>query len=202
MKEKILLAANELFIKYGVKCVTMDDIAKELSISKKTIYQYYKDKNEIVKDFTLKQCESRREDFSRIPGESKNSIEALLMTSRCIRENIVELNPSLLMDIQKYYTDAWETFEDFKKNFFYKSIQDTINRGIEEGYFRKDINPEILSIMRMQQVQDCFDSRIYARDKFNFKEVQMQLLDHFMHGLLTIEGQEIFNQYLNNSQKG
>lgn len=194
MKEKILLAADELFIKYGVKSVTMDDIARELSISKKTIYQFYKDKNEIVKEFTLKQCESRMEDFCKIPGESKNSIEALIMTSRCIRENIVELNPSLLMDIQKYYADAWQTFEEFKRNVFYKSIQDTINRGIEEGYFREDINPEILSIMRMQQVQDCFDSRIYSRDKFSFKQVQIQLLDHFMHGLLTSEGKALLEE--------
>lgn len=175
----------------------MDDIAKELSISKKTIYQYFKDKNEIVREFTLKQCEQRRDDFNRIPGETENSIEALMMTSKCIRENILELNPSLLMDIQKYYKDAWQTFVEFKERVFYKSIQDTIARGMVEGYFRKGINPEILSIMRMQQVQDCFDSKLYPREKFSYKDVQIQLLDHFMHGLLTCKGKTLLEKYIN-----
>lgn len=178
----------------------MDDIAKALSISKKTIYQYFKDKNEIVREFTLKQCEQRRDDFKKIPANSKNSIEALMMTSKCIRENILELNPSLLMDIKKYYKDAWQTFIEFKEHVFYKSIQDTIERGMEEGYFRKDINTEILSIMRMQQVQDCFDSRIYPREKFDYKEVQIQLLNHFMHGLLTCKGKTLLDQYINENK--
>ena len=196
MKEKILEAADDLFIRYGVKGVTMDDIAKELSISKKTIYQYFKDKKEIVREFTLNQCERRKDDFDRIPKEATNSIEGLIMTSKCIRENILELNPSLLMDIKKYYNDAWQIFIAFKETVFYKSIQDTILRGIEEGYFREEINPEILSIMRMQEVQNCFDAKIYPRDKFSFKEVQLQLLDHFIHGLLTCEGKDVLDKYL------
>src|SRR5690606_16942528 len=98
-------------------------------------------------------------------------------------------------DIQKYYGDAWAIFLKFKENVFYKSIEDTIERGIEEGYFRKDVNPEILSIMRMEQVQSCFDSKLYPREKFSFKEVQMQLLDHFIHGLLTAEGKKLLDEY-------
>lgn len=202
MRERILLVADELFIKYGVKSVTMDEIAKQLAISKKTIYQYFKDKNELVKEFTLRQCEQRNEEFKRIPKETKNSIEALIIASKCIKESIVEMNPSLLMDIKKYYKEAWQIFESFKKRTFYKSIQTTIERGIAEGYFRKDINAEVLAIMRMQQIQDCFDLKIYPREKFEYKEVQIQLLNHFMYGLLTSKGVALLEKYINNNSMG
>lgn len=197
MRDKILKVADELFIKYGVKNVTMDDIAKELSISKKTIYQFFKDKNEIVKEFTLSQCTSRRDDFEDIPARAKNSIEALVMVSQCIRQNVLTLNPLLLMEVQKFYTEAWEIFLEFKERTFYKSLEKTIIRGIKEGYFRKEIDPEIISIMRMEQVQMCFDPKIFPGDRYDFKEVQMQLFNHFVYGLLTSEGKELYEEYQN-----
>lgn len=199
MKEKILNVADELFIKYGVKSVTMDDIARELSISKKTIYQFFKDKNEIVKEFTLNQCNCRRDDFEDIPLKAKDSIEALVMVSSCIKENVLTLNPLLLTEIRKFYSDAWEIFEEFKTHTFYKSLEKTIIRGIREGYFRKEMDPEIIAIMRMELIQSSFDPKIYPPERFDFKEVQMQLLDHFINGLLTLKGQKLFNNYLNKS---
>ena len=200
MKEKILQVADELFIKYGVKSVTMDDIARALSISKKTIYQFFKDKNEIVREFTLCQCNCRRDDFEEIPDKSQNAVEALVLVSQCIRRNVATLNPLLLMEVKRYYSDAWKIFLEFKEHTFYKSLEKTICRGMREGYFRKEINPEIISIMRMEQVQMSFDPRVYASERFEFKEVQMQLLDHFIYGLLTPKGQELFNNYLKNAK--
>lgn len=178
----------------------MDDIARELSISKKTIYQFFKDKNEIVKDFTLSQCNLRRDDFEEIPGKSQNAVEALVMVSQCIRQNVLTLNPLLLMEVKRYYSDAWKIFLEFKEHTFYKSIEKTIIKGIKEGFFREEINPEIVAIMRMEQIQSSFDPKTFPADRFDFKEVQMQLLDHFIYGLLTPKGQELFNNYLNNSK--
>lgn len=201
MREKILKVADEQFIKYGVKSVTMDDIAKELSISKKTIYQFFKDKKEIVKEFTFRQCSSRRADFEDIPDNAKNSIEALVMVSRCIKENVLTLNPMLLMEVKKNYCDAWQIFLEFKENSFYRSIEKTIIRGVREGYFRSDIDPEIISIMRMEQVQACFDPKVYPADRYDFKRVQMQLFDHFIHGLLTTEGKKLLDIYMKEDGK-
>lgn len=200
MRDKILKVADELFIKYGVKNITMDDIAKGLSISKKTIYQFFKDKNEIVKEFTLNQCTSRRDDFEDIPARAKNSIEALVMVSKCIGENVLTLNPLLLMEVQKFYGEAWQIFLDFKEHTFYKSLERTIIRGIKEGYIRKEIDPEIIAIMRMEQVQMCFDPKIFPSDRYDFKEVQMQLFNHFVFGLLTCEGQKLYNEQLINNK--
>lgn len=199
MREKILTTADSLFVRYGVKSVTMDDIARELSISKKTIYQYFQDKKELVNECTLRQCAQRDENFEKIPPMAKNAIEELILISKTIRENILDLNPMLLMEIKKYYAEAWKIFLEFKENNFYKSLVKTIERGKAEGYFREEINAEILSVMRMQQMQDIFEATVYPKDKFDYKEVQIQLMNHFMHGLLTCKGKNMLDDHYKGS---
>lgn len=199
MQDKILLAADALFVRYGVKSVTMDDIARELGISKKTIYQYFQDKRELVKICTIRQCAQRDENFGKIQGMAKDAIEELVLISKAIRENILDLNPLLLMEVKKYYTEAWKIFLDFKENNFYKSLVRTIERGKAEGYFRKEINAEVLAVMRMQQMQDIFEAVVYPKPKFDYKEVQIQLMNHFMHGLLTAKGKEVLDMHYKGS---
>ncbi len=195
MREKILAAADSLFMRYGVKSVTMDDIAKELAISKKTIYQYFQDKRELVNVCTIRQCTQRDENFEKIQGMANNAIDELVLISKAIRENILDLNPLLLMEVKKYYAEAWKIFLKFKENNFYKSLVHTIERGKQEGYFREEINAEILAVMRMQQIQDVFEATVYAKDKFAYREVQIQLMNHFMHGLLTFKGKEMLDKH-------
>lgn len=195
MREKILLEADSLFVRFGVKSVTMDDIARELGISKKTIYQYFQDKRELVKICTIKQCAQRDENFEKIQGMAENAIEELVLISKAIRENILDLNPLLLMEIKKYYSESWKIFLEFKEDNFYKSLVKTIERGKAEGYFREEIDAEVLAIMRMQQMQDIFEATVYPKTKFDYKEVQIQLMNHFMHGLLTRKGKDMLDKH-------
>lgn len=199
MREKILLEADALFVRYGVKSVTMDDIAAALGISKKTIYQYFQDKRDLVKTCTMRQCAQRDENFETIQGMSKNAIDELVLISKAIRENILDLNPLLLMEIKKYYSEAWKIFLEFKENNFYKSLVKTIERGKAEGYFREEIDAEVLAVMRMQQMQDVFEATVYPKAEFDYKEVQVQLMNHFMHGLLTYKGREVLDKYYKGS---
>lgn len=198
VQEKIIIAADELFMRYGIRSVTMDDIARHLSISKKTIYQYFKDKDEIVCRVTKAHLEKEKEEFDAIKKESINSIQELFLLSRCLRKNIINLNPSLLFDLQKYHSRAWNIFIEFKEKVFKNSIVETLKRGIKEGYFRKDIDPRVLAIMRLEQVQMTFDDRVFPRAEFDFAKVQMQLFDHFLHGILTTHGKELLEVYIKN----
>lgn len=199
MREKILSTADALFVRFGVKGVTMDDIAKELAISKKTIYQYFQDKRELVKVCTIRQCAQRDENFEKIQGMANNAIDELVLISEAIRENILDLNPMLLLEVKKYYPEAWKIFLKFKENNFYRSLVKTIERGKLEGYFREEINAKILAVMRMQQMQDVFEAMVYPKDKFTYQEVQIQLMNHFMHGLLTYKGKEMLDKHYKGS---
>ena len=106
-----------------------------------------------------------------------------------------EINPSLLFDLQKYHPDAYALFYDYKEKFIFNMIINNLNQGIEGGYFRKDIDPNILARLRVEEVQMSFDSRIYPTSQFDFKEVSLQLFEHFLQGIMTNKGRELFKKY-------
>lgn len=197
VKSKIINEASGLVMQYGIRTVTMDDISKNLGISKKTIYQYFKDKKELVNTVTQLHLDEEEARFDEALRESKDSIHELILVSKCLRDMMNEMNPNLLFELQKFYPEAWKKYEHFKSNVMKNSITNTIRRGQKEGYFRTDIHPDLLAIMRMEQVQSFMMKNLYPRDKYSLKEVQMHLFDHFIHGLFTIKGHQLFNQYNN-----
>ena len=101
-KEKLLRGADELFMKYGFRSVSMDDIARHLGVSKKTIYQYFADKDEVVESVAREHMQRQKEQFERIANESKNAVEEMVRISYCLKENMRNINPSVLFDMQKH----------------------------------------------------------------------------------------------------
>ena len=195
VREKIVETAGNLFMQLGIRAVTMDDIAKELSISKKTIYQYFKDKREIVNTITKMHLDIEEDRFFNQTEGSENTVQELIMVSQCLRESMQEMKVNIMNELQKFYPEAWQLYMDFKHNVMKNSIKDVIERGQQEGYFREEIDPELIAIMRMEQVQSFLMGNLYPKDQYTLTEAQMQLFDHFIHGLFTIEGHQLFNQY-------
>lgn len=194
-KEQIAQAAEDLFLAYGVRSVTMDDISKKLAISKKTIYQHYRDKDEIVCLVTERVMEREEEQINEIKHEAKDVIHELILLSKYIREHGQSVNPSVLFDLQRYHRSAWEIYLKFKENVFLYSLIDTLNRGKVKGYIREEVNVDILSLLRLEEIQMAYDADVFPRDKFNFQEVQVQLFDHFVHGILTSKGLDTLKLY-------
>ena len=195
IKSNIIKTANELFMRLGVRSVTMDDVARELSVSKKTLYQYFDNKDNLVLAVVQRHIDFEKEEFTGIPDKSSNAVEEIFHVAHCIREHVSKVNPSTLYDIQKYHMNAFNLFLSFKNEFIKGTVKTNLERGIAEGYYRKELNAEIIAIYRMEQVQMIFDNRVYPSSKFSFSEVQMHLFDHFVHGLLTDEGRKLFKEY-------
>ncbi|MDW3209373.1 MAG: TetR/AcrR family transcriptional regulator [Reichenbachiella sp.] len=195
-KEKILENTEALFNKYGVRSVSMDDIARELSISKKTIYQFFKDKDELVTLITKGHIDRERSEMATVKSTAENAIDELFKLSHCIREHVKEINPSMLFDIQKYHPSAWALWLEYKNVFIKNTILDVIARGKSEGYFRPELDAEIISTFRVESIELSFDEKIFPRDKFDFTEVQMTLFDHFVHGLMTVKGLELYDSLI------
>lgn len=195
MKEKILEGAHALFIQYGVRSVSMDDVARALSVSKKTLYQHFRNKDELVTEVVRLHMEGEMKEFTVIAESSSNAIEELFKLSKCMREHVFKINPSLLYDLQKYHAEAWEIFQEFKKKFIVGQIKDNLERGIKEGNYRQEIDPNVMAILRMEIVQLVFNDQVFPRAEFDFVEVQMQVFDHFVHGLLSETGKNRYKQY-------
>jgi TetR/AcrR family transcriptional regulator, cholesterol catabolism regulator len=194
-KNLIIGKAEELFLRYGIKSVTMDDIAHELSISKKTIYFYFKDKDELVNIVARIHLEKEKEEIEKIQGQAKNTIEEFMMLSRCIKESHLKINPVVFWDLKKYYHQAWQIYQEYKRGVFFTSIKSSLERGIAEGCFRKDINVDVLAALRLEQIQMTFNEDVFPPEKFGIMEVQKQLFEHFVHGVLTEKGKKEFEEF-------
>ena len=202
MREKIIDGASDLIMQFGIRTVTMDDIAKHLSISKKTIYLYFKDKRELVNTITQAHLAAEEERFDSVVEESENAVHEMILVSKCLRESMQEIKINIMNELQKFYPEAWKLYMEFKQNVMKRSIRDVIERGQAEGHFRNEIDAELVALMRIEQVQTFFMNKSYTTKQNSLTEVQLQLFDHFIHGLFTIDGHKLFNQYITtNTQK-
>lgn len=195
IKNRILTGALELFVKYGVRSVTMDDIARHLSISKKTIYQYYADKDEVVTMVSVMHLEQNRLRFDSFKAVAKDAIDELVRISICMRHDFQKMNPSLLYDLQKYHARAWKAWIEHKYKYVKESIISNLKQGISEGYYRPDLQLEIVAIARLELIQLTFDDKVFNPDRFNLSDVHMQIFEHFIYGLLTEKGRKVYEKY-------
>lgn len=187
---KILEGSEHLFSRYGIKSLTMDDVARELGMSKKTLYQYVSDKNDLVEktlDFHLQHskhtCELLIED-------QKNPIDAMMAIGDFFSQHMRDTNPSLMFDLRKYHTGAWKKLDEYRFNTIMKQIQHNLNKGIEEGYYRDDIDVSIIPRLYIGLTDAILDSTYFPRDQYKFEEVVKQMLSYHIHGIATQKGKE------------
>jgi AcrR family transcriptional regulator len=192
VKQKILESAEDLFLRLGVRSVTMEDVAREISISKKTIYQFFENKDHLVREIVEHHLKGEKEQFDAISVNATNAIDEIHQISGCMRQNLREINPTTLHDLRKYHPNAFELFTQFKREFILGNVVNNLERGIREGYYREDIDAQVLAIYRVEQVETIFDHKLYPRDRFEMTHVQMQLFDHFIYGLLTDSGRKLY----------
>jgi len=191
-KHKIIETATDQFMRYGIRSVTMDDIARQAGVSKKTIYQEFSDKGELVyQTFSsaLAQDICKMETF---PQLKDGVIEHLIGMTTYIRQRFGDMNPLVMNEIQRYYPEAWQLFEDFKDSHVYQEIVALLEQGIEEGYFRPEIDTRILAMMRIEQMMFTWDPIKFPPSKFNLVDLQMEIFEHFLFGIFTDKGRKAY----------
>ncbi|TFV94267.1 TetR/AcrR family transcriptional regulator [Algoriphagus kandeliae] len=200
MREKILEAAIEQFSKYGVRSVTMDDIARHLGISKKTLYQEFADKKELVKiafDQILRRDQNMIE--ALMNDSDDQVIETLVHLSRMMRERLQSINPVTIMEVQKYFPDAWQIFVRHKEEVILSQMMDILERGKNLGYFRQEIEVPILARIRVDQITSAMDSTNFQDANYDIVKIQLEMMDHFLHGIFTEKGREAYKTQQENT---
>jgi AcrR family transcriptional regulator len=179
----------------------MDDIAKHLAVSKKTIYQFFTDKDEIVCMVASRHFEKEKEVCKHhIFANAENPVNELLLVSKHIKTISVNINPAILFDLQKYHPKAWQIFKDYKQGFILEHLLGNLRKGVAEGLYRADINIEVLARLRLEEVQLAFDATIFPPAQFNFFEIQVQFLEHFIRGIVTEKGLQLLHEYKTKEQ--
>jgi len=194
-QEKILKTSLQLFFKYGIKHVTMDDIAKELGMSKKTIYQFYKEKDDLVNQLCEIQLSEQTCQFNELNETARDPIHEIMMISVKMREMIQHINPMFFLDLQKFYPRAYKQFQKFREDCAYRNIHNNIRRGIEMGVYRGDLDPDFVTNYRLVQIDMLMFGNYYTYDKTSFVRTHELVLDMFVYGICTLKGHKLINSY-------
>ena len=195
MENRILFKARDLMTRHGVKHVTMDDIAAQLGISKKTIYQFYKDKDALVMAVVNFELEEQSLKCQRTQDNADNAVHEMFMILEDIQQMFKSMNPTTMNELAKYYPDAFLRIQTHKDVFMHKIIKTNMIKGIEQGLYRKEIDPEILAIYRLETSFVPFNAQIYPFSKFDIGKVTLQIIENFIYGVMSIKGIELMEKY-------
>src|SRR5438552_12257662 len=160
--ERILKAAQELFFSYGIRSISMDDIARHLSISKKTIYHFFEDKDQIVKTLTQWDLDENKRLMKDIEANSTDAIDQILQAMDCMTHQLTKFHPSLIYDLQKFHPQAWNEFKKFTEEHSLHAVMLNLKRGIRQGLYRSDINIPILARLRIEQISLGMNPHVFS----------------------------------------
>ncbi|MCO6498561.1 MAG: TetR/AcrR family transcriptional regulator [Chitinophagaceae bacterium] len=193
--ERIKKCAEELFRIYGIRSVTMDEIAAKLGVSKKTIYQCFSDKGELVDEVTKEILENNKKMAAHSREEAGNAVEEMFLTKRAIHSFLLDLNPSVLFDLERGYPASFKRVQDFKDDFMYKVIAENIRWGKQEGLYREEIDEDVYAKLRMEMVYLPFNEKLFPRSGYSILNVQNISLEFFIHSLVTSKGKKLIENY-------
>jgi AcrR family transcriptional regulator len=196
VKERIQEKATELFRRYGIKSITMDEIAAQLGISKKTIYQYFADKDELVDAVIDQDLQDSRVDCLRCEEKAENAIHENFLILDNIHEHLRDMNPVIIYDLQKFHPAAYLKFITHKNSFLRQMVENNMRQGIQEELYRPDIRIDILSKFRVESLYLTFSQDFLNGTNFSLAELQQELFIHFMFGIATQKGHKLITRYL------
>ena len=192
----IVPAAHRLFSKYGFRGVTMDDIARDRGMSKKTLYQFFKDKGSLVEAVMGYVQEGETRFIKEITTTSNNPVEHFVRISTYFSQLLQELNPIAIYELKRYYPKVWaKNVAHIDEQWLALLIQ-ILERGQEKGYFRSEIDTNIIARSRVLQVQNGCDPDLFPVREFNQQHVQEQFFIHFMYGICTAKGLALYHEII------
>jgi len=200
-REQIIEIATKAFLHYGFKNVTVDEIARQAGISKKTLYQEFSKKDDLVLASVETYNERHWEEMLEIMGASKNALEELVGVFIHMAKMFKGMNPVCFVDLQRYYASAFKYMEHFKQTKLHDCIKENLDRGIEEGLFRENINSSIIATYRMESVFMLMHAGIFPKREFDLVEINKQIFELYMFGISTLKGHKLITKYLSNLQK-
>lgn len=201
LKDRILHKSLELFTKFGFRAVTMDEICNQIGISKKTIYQFYSDKDTLVDEcMELDMCNGKSD--CMIAAEmAENAVDEIFLTLEFINQEFKDLNPIVMHDLKKFYPTTFTKLNDHINKFYYTIIYNNLEKGINEGLYRLDLDLDVITKFRLNTIILAFDQNVYPSDKYNLVKVTETLIEHFLYGIVTEKGLKLINEYKKRYQK-
>ncbi|MBL7701654.1 MAG: TetR/AcrR family transcriptional regulator [Ferruginibacter sp.] len=194
-KSRIQKAAHDLVMQYGIRSVSMDDIAANLGMSKKTIYQYFKDKDELVEAVVEEVIETNQCACKADIDRSENAVHEIFLVMEMMAEMFKTMNPFILHDMQKYHPAAFSKFKKHKNEFLYNVCTQNMLRGVKEELYRPELAVDILCRYRVETMFIPFNPEFQQSLKHSLGKIEEEILMHFLFGLVSPKGYKLITKY-------
>lgn len=193
-RERTIEGAAQLFRMYGIKSVTMDSLASHMGMSKRTIYELFADKDELLIGVLKWMTEKQKELVQKVLDESDNAIAAIFKLLQVNRDHFQEMSPAFQADLKKFHYEMLMKKSDKCEMPDYKNTRQVIERGIREKLFRKDINPDLANRCMDSLGKSMMNNDIYPYDQFSRRDVIRNTVINYMKGISTPAGVELINK--------
>ena len=201
MKEKILKKATDMFLSYGFKSVTMDDIANKMGISKKTIYTHFENKTKLVEETTMDLFYLISEGINEIIALQKNTIEELYEIKKFVMMQLKDEKSSPQYQLQKYYPNIFSVLKEKEYEVMCDCVVDNIKRGLEIGIYRDNLDVDFVSTIYYSGVFAIKDNNLFPNTKFKMSTLEDYFLEYHLRGIVTPKGRKILNEIINSNQE-
>ncbi|GAB4161630.1 MAG: TetR/AcrR family transcriptional regulator [Winogradskyella sp.] len=201
MREKIIHKASELFLSLGFKSVTMDDIANELGISKKTIYVHFPNKTKLVEATTLHVFETISCGIDHICGLQKNPIEEIFEIKRFVMDHLKDEKSSPQYQLQKYYPRIFSSLKAKQFEIMQGCVVENLNRGIAMGLYRSNLDINFISRIYFNCMVILKDQELFPLKNFSMNNLMENYLEYHLRGICTSKGIDHLSHYLKVNQK-
>ncbi len=195
IKYRIVNATHQLLMTYGVRSVSMDDISGNLGMSKKTLYQYFKNKDEIIEDVVTGIIFHNEGLCCGNKKETENAVHEMFMVINMLKEMFQNMNPSVMFDLQKYHPKAYKKIAQHKDEFLLKTVKENLEAGLKQKLYRRDLDIEILARYRIETMFLPFGIEFQKSTQKTMMQCQEQIILNFLYGLVTPKGYEVAETY-------
>lgn len=199
-EQELIGAVLQLFMQLGIKSLTMDEIARQLGISKKTLYKYVTDKKDLVSK--AMQCAIDEEQcvLCDLNAQEGNAMDKILAINKMVSEKLQSIQPAVIFDLKKYYPEAWEIMENHKREFIFNQVIENLTEGIEEGLYRENLNPEITARIYITLINSIFDSHLFERNIYSFQKIHTEVVRYHLRGIASEKGIKYIQSVFTNKQ--
>ncbi|RBL93872.1 TetR/AcrR family transcriptional regulator [Chitinophaga flava] len=193
-QERIMDTAFSLFRQYGTRSITMDDIAERMGISKKTLYAHFMDKDDLVFQAITRFINIVGQECLTDREKSADAIQELFLVMEMLDRRLRNMNPVILLDLQKFHARAYQVFLDYQNNSLTSMIRENLERGIQEGLYRPDLDIRILTQYRVYGCMLSFQPETFPGNS-DMTRVQKVLLENYLYGVASAKGFKLIEKY-------
>ncbi len=188
LKDKILETAQRLFLSIGVRSVTMDDLANELGVSKKTIYRFISNKADLVRNCVQKEIETTSNRIIQITSNSNDAIEEMLLIGTMVIESLKQFNANTITELKKFYPKSWLLVEKHHSEFVLSIIKNNLLKGINEGLYRPEINVDIIARLYIGKSQLLLEVNDFGGQTYNPSDLYLEFFSYHIRGIASSRG--------------